>query len=223
MDWNKAKFDKSNALDFTEEANRRKKDAAAQWLKKEEKRAFEAKLRKPKKSDKPARGRPPMFSASNLAAGLIIYTDGACEPNPGKGGWAFVVYQDGKEIHSACGGDSATTNNVMELTGVIKALEWLNDNREIGSARILSDSQYVVRGCNEWRQGWKRKGWMRGKVNALESIKNMEHWKRLDSLLDADGSKIEWVKGHVGIVGNERADQLSNVGRSAAINARGAR
>lgn len=140
---------------------------------------------------------------------LVIYTDGACEPNPGQGGWGFVAYSAGAEVYSEHGGEASATNNTMEMTAMIRALEWLRDELGVFEAKLLSDSQYVVKGCNDWRHGWKRKGWKRGK-NALA---NVELWQRLDALLTTMNVKIEWVKGHAGILGNERADELSQLGR----------
>lgn len=87
-------------------------------------------------------------------------------------------------------------------------------------ATIYSDSQYVVKGCNTWRFGWKAKGWRRvvdRRRKTLEPIKNAELWKELDALLQGAPVKIEWVKGHAGIAGNERADQLSLAGRQDAL------
>lgn len=142
---------------------------------------------------------------------LVIYTDGACEPNPGQGGWGFVAYSNGQEIYTEHGGEIVATNNTMEMTAMIRALEWLRDEIGVFEAKLLSDSQYVVKGCNDWRHGWKRKGWKRGK----HALANVELWQRLDTLLVTMNVKIEWVKGHAGILGNERADELSQVGRAS--------
>ncbi|WP_274626556.1 ribonuclease H family protein [Arvimicrobium flavum] len=153
--------------------------------------------------------------------GLVIYADGACEPNPGVGGWGFAVYRDGVEIHSECGGEPSTTNNVMELTGVLQALHWVAANVfEDPLPRIFCDSQYVVNGCNDWRHGWKAKGWRRGGPNAKpenSAIANLDLWKALDQVLTAIPIKLEWCKGHAGIIGNERADELSLMGRESVL------
>lgn len=149
-----------------------------------------------------------------VPAGLVVYADGACEPNPGAGGWGFVVYRDGQEIHSACGGDDDATNNTMELTAALRALQWLTQNVVREPVRLLTDSTYVVDGCNSWRHGWKRKGWKRGPDKPLA---NPELWQALDAALIAFPLKLEWVKGHCGIIGNERADELSLIGRASAI------
>lgn len=153
--------------------------------------------------------------------GLVIYCDGACEPNPGIGGWGFVVYRDGVEIHSDCGGADPTTNNIMEMTGALMALRWFADRQVIEPVRLLCDSQYVVRGCNEWRQGWKRNGWNKRSLSSTKradgEIKNLDLWKELDEALTLVPITLEWVKGHAGIVGNERADELSLMGRETAL------
>lgn len=172
----------------------------------------------------PVNSRGPRKS---VPAGLVIYCDGACEPNPGVGGWGFVVYRDGVEVHAEHGGERRTTNNVMEMTGALRALEWIaanhvnfsDENR--GGIRLLCDSQYVVKGCNEWRHGWKRNGWnKRSKTSPKRAdgeIKNLDLWKELDAVLTAMPITLEWVKGHAGIVGNERADELSLMGRETAL------
>ncbi len=154
--------------------------------------------------------------------GLVIYADGCCEPNPGPGGWGFVVYRDGVEIHSDCGGAANTTNNVMEMTGAMMALEWLLGNDHAHQARLLCDSQYIVNGCNDWRHSWKQKGWRRGGPNAKpenSAIANLSLWQLIDQVLTLVPIKLEWVKGHAGIIGNERADELALIGREQAIEA----
>lgn len=147
--------------------------------------------------------------------GLVIYCDGACEPNPGAGGWGFVVYRDGTEIHADCGGADPTTNNIMELTGALRALEWIAKHASGQNARLFCDSQYVVNGCNDWRHGWKARGWRR--KGKSPDIANLDLWKELDAVLIAVPITLEWCKGHVGIVGNERADELSLEGRESIL------
>jgi len=147
--------------------------------------------------------------------GIVIYCDGACEPNPGIGGWGFVVYRDGVEIHSDCGGSDPTTNNIMELTGALMALRWIETRAtDAGAARLFCDSMYVVNGCNDWRHGWKKKGWRRG---VEKELANADLWKELDEALTLVPLTLEWVKGHAGIIGNERADELSLMGREAVL------
>lgn len=158
--------------------------------------------------------------------GLAIYTDGACEPNPGAGGWGYVAYRDGVEIHADCGGSNPTTNNIMELTGALMALQWIAEHlvEKQDGVRLFCDSQYVVSGANSWRHGWKRNGWQRGGPKAKpenRTIANLELWKELDAALTAVPIQLEWCKGHAGIVGNERADELSLEGRGFDPGARG--
>ncbi|PDT47305.1 ribonuclease HI [Sinorhizobium fredii] len=146
---------------------------------------------------------------------INIYTDGACEPNPGVGGWAFVVFDaQGSETVIRNGGVVSTTNNIMEMTGVLAALEYAKaTGLPAKEARIYSDSQYVVKGCNEWRHGWAKKGWTRGK-NALA---NAELWQAIAAAHDAFPCQIIWVRGHSGIPGNERADELAEKGRAYVL------
>lgn len=147
--------------------------------------------------------------------GLVIYCDGACEPNPGAGGWGFVVYRDGREVHSDCGGSSPTTNNIMEMTGALMALRWFADLGVVEPVRLFCDSMYVVNGCNLWRASWRRKGWRRGLEKPLA---NSDLWRALDEILTSRVPiKLEWCKGHAGIIGNERADELSLEGRAAVL------
>lgn len=151
-----------------------------------------------------------------IPAGLVIYCDGACEPNPGLGGWGFAVYRDGREIHAVHGGAPDTTNNIMELTGALMALRWIaNYGSPHGGAnyRLLCDSQYVVKGCNDWRHGWKAKGWKRGK----QPLANADLWRQLDEALRLVPITLEWVKGHAGNPGNERADELAEIGRQEVL------
>ncbi|WP_260855014.1 ribonuclease H [Mesorhizobium amorphae] len=146
--------------------------------------------------------------------GLVIYCDGACEPNPGIGGWGFVVYRDGKEQHADRGGSNPTTNNIMELTGALRSLRWLHEHFDWSETpRLFCDSMYVVNGCNEWRHTWKARGWKRKGKNP--DIANLDLWKELDEVLALVPIKLDWCKGHAGIVGNERADQLSLEGIEA--------
>jgi ribonuclease HI len=145
---------------------------------------------------------------------ISIYTDGACEPNPGAGGWAFVVIESGVEINNRNGGSLSTTNNIMEMTGVLAALEYAAlAGLKASETVIYSDSQYCVKGCNEWRHGWKRKGWTRGK----SELANAGLWKAIDAAHNAFPCKIVWVRGHSGVPGNERADRLAAAGRQHVI------
>ena len=132
-----------------------------------------------------------------------IYTDGACRGNPGPGGWGALL-SSGEHERELSGAEPLTTNNRMELTAVIRALEALKRPSE---ARIYTDSEYVRRGITEWVKSWKARGW---KTADRKPVKNQDLWERLDAL--AAGHKIDWrwVKGHSGVPGNERVDRLAN-------------
>ena len=132
-----------------------------------------------------------------------IYTDGACRGNPGPGGWAATLRLDDTEKELA-GAEASTTNNRMELTAVIRALEALK--RPV-RAKIYTDSEYVRRGITEWISGWKRRGW---RTADRKPVKNQDLWERLDELAAAHDLEWHWVKGHSGVPGNERVDLLAN-------------
>jgi len=139
---------------------------------------------------------------------VVIYTDGACKGNPGPGGWgALLRAADGAE-KELCGGEPETTNNRMEMMAVIEALSALKRPCHVV---LHVDSQYVLKGMTEWLQGWKAKGW---RTAAKQPVKNVDLWQRLDALVHQSEHRIEWqwVKGHAGDPGNERADALANRG-----------
>ena len=135
---------------------------------------------------------------------VYIYTDGACKGNPGPGGWGAVLkYSDSvKEIK---GFAPNTTNNIMELTAVIKALRSLTRSCEI---IITTDSNYVKDGITEWIHQWKKKGW---KTSTKKPVKNKELWQVLEEETHRHEIKWEWVRGHSGHPENERADELANI------------
>jgi ribonuclease HI len=139
-----------------------------------------------------------------------IYTDGACRGNPGPGGWAAVLTA-GSHEKEISGAEPATTNNRMELQAVIAALQALK--RPV-DARLYTDSQYVRRGLLEWLPQWKARGW---KTADKKAVKNQDLWEVLER--EAARHRIEWhwVKGHSGIAGNERCDQLANAAIDALI------
>jgi ribonuclease HI len=134
-----------------------------------------------------------------------IFTDGACRGNPGPGGWGALL-RSGNAEKELFGGEAATTNNKMELTAVIRALEALKGPSRV---RVYTDSQYVQKGIKEWIHGWKRNGW---KTAAKEPVKNKELWIELDALRGKHEIEWHWVKGHAGHPENERADALANRG-----------
>ena len=135
---------------------------------------------------------------------IVIYTDGGCSGNPGPGGWAFVVRENGEIREYRSGGDQSTTNNKMELTAVINALEYAKANGE-RDVVILTDSQYVKNGITVWIHSWKKNGW---RTSSKAPVKNVEYWVTLDKLNDELNVDWQWVKGHAGIVGNEECDRL---------------
>ena len=134
-----------------------------------------------------------------------MYTDGACKGNPGIGGWGVYVLGRNDEI-DLNGFDLNTTNNKMELTAVIKALEYLTEPHQIV---LTTDSKYVIGGINDWMDNWKKRGWRNAKG---EPVKNKELWLQLDQLVSKHKIEWQWVKGHSGDIGNETADMLANRG-----------
>lgn len=136
---------------------------------------------------------------------IYIYSDGACKGNPGPGGWGALLVSGGhrKEIS---GGEANTTNNRMEMTAVIRALELL---KRPSTVEVHTDSQYVQKGISEWMAGWKRRNW---RTADGKPVKNQDLWQRLDALAQQHRIQWVWVRGHNGHPENERADQLANQG-----------
>ena len=134
---------------------------------------------------------------------IIIYTDGACDPNPGAGGWATVLLHGGlyKELS---GGERDTTNNRMEMTAAIEGLRAL---KRPSTVIVHTDSQYLKNGITTWMPAWKRKNWRR---STGAPVKNVDLWKRLDELAQTHSVTWKWVRGHAGDVLNERCDQLAS-------------
>lgn len=138
--------------------------------------------------------------------GVDLFTDGACIANPGPGGWAFILRHCASGVEKEQGGGLAgTTNNRMEMLGVIKGLAALKRRSRVA---IYSDSQYVVQGIRDWIPKWKLRGWRRGR-KARGQVKNVDLWKQLDGLLSQHDVSVNWVKGHAGHPENERCDVLS--------------
>ncbi|EIT67574.1 MULTISPECIES: ribonuclease HI [Hydrocarboniphaga] len=136
---------------------------------------------------------------------ITIYSDGACKGNPGPGGWGAVLRYGAAEKRIK-GGEPGTTNNRMELTAAIQALDSL---REACEVTLFTDSTYVMKGLNEWLSGWKRRGWRTADGKA---VKNQDLWERLDAACARHKIEWRWVKGHNGDPGNELADRLANEG-----------
>ena len=136
---------------------------------------------------------------------VVIYTDGACEGNPGPGGWAAIVDTSG-ERRELSGGEAQTTNNRMEMLAVIYGLNRLTSPSRVD---LYSDSQYVVNGLNDWMDGWKAKGW---KTANKKPVKNIDLWQRLEAAMERHEVEWHWIKGHAGHPENERADQLAREG-----------
>lgn len=144
--------------------------------------------------------------SAKTADPVTIYTDGACRGNPGPGGWGVVMSRGElyKELHGC--GTFNSTNNEMELTAAIKALEYLKRPLPV---RLHSDSKYVIDGMSKWLAGWKANSW---RTAGRKPVANLELWQRLDELASIHDVEWVWVKGHAGNAGNVRADQLANKG-----------
>jgi len=134
-----------------------------------------------------------------------IYTDGACRGNPGVGGWGALLRSGGRE-RELFGGEPATTNNRMELTAAIRALEALSRRCEVS---LYTDSQYVRQGITTWLADWKRRDW---RTADRKPVKNQDLWEQLDALAAKHDIEWHWVRGHDGHPENERADALANRG-----------
>ena len=146
-------------------------------------------------------------------ASITIYADGGCRGNPGPGGWGVLMQAGGVE-KELWGGETLTTNNRMELTAVIRALEAL---KRPSVAQVHTDSQYVQKGIKEWIHNWKRNGW---RTADKKPVKNADLWQALDALAKQHEIQWLWVKGHAGTPGNERADRLANRGIDELLAAR---
>lgn len=141
---------------------------------------------------------------------VVIYTDGACKGNPGPGGWGALLIS-GEREREIFGGEFRTTNNRMELTAVIRALETLRGDADVV---LYTDSQYVKNGIESWIHVWKRNGW---KTADRKPVKNAELWRELDAVVAKHRVSWRWIKGHADNAGNLRADELANRGVSLAV------
>jgi ribonuclease HI len=133
---------------------------------------------------------------------VVIHTDGGCEGNPGPGGWAAVL-RYGTQTREIFGGEIATTNNRMELTAAIRALQTL---REPCAVEMFTDSQYLRKGITEWIAAWKARGW---KTKDKQPVKNVDLWQQLDVAAAKHRIEWKWLKGHAGHQDNERCDELA--------------
>ena len=138
-------------------------------------------------------------------ASVEIYTDGACRGNPGPGGWGALLIA-GRHRKTMHGGDPETTNNRMELTAAIEALNALKGRRRV---ILHTDSKYVMDGINEWMPNWKKRGW---KTSAKKPVKNKDLWQALDEAANRHDVEWKWVKGHSDHPENDEADALANLG-----------
>ena len=136
---------------------------------------------------------------------VVIYTDGACRGNPGPGGWGVVLRASGRQKELR-GGVAETTNNRMELTAAIQGLAAL---KRPCNVTVYTDSEYLRRGISEWLESWKNSGW---RTAGKKPVKNADLWQELATLAAKHNVEWLWVKAHAGNPGNERADQLANIG-----------
>lgn len=158
--------------------------------------------------------KTPSLTPSSVQEELIVYTDGACSGNPGRGGWGCVII-DGNEVFSASGGEVLTTNNRMELMAAISALTAVQQNDKWQGRPVLVniDSQYVKNGITTWIKNWKKNGW---RTSDKKSVKNKDLWEILDKLNTTLVVHWNWVKGHAGIKYNELCDELARKGAENA-------
>ncbi len=144
------------------------------------------------------------------APDVVVYSDGACKGNPGPGGWGALLRFQGVDgtVHEKelFGGEAGTTNNRMELTAAVRALEALKRPCRVV---VNTDSKYVMDGITKWIVGWKKRGWVNA---AKEPVKNRDLWEALDAAVARHVVEWRWVRGHSGHVDNERADALANRG-----------
>jgi ribonuclease HI len=145
-----------------------------------------------------------------------IWTDGACSGNPGPGGWGAVLVLGDKEKELS-GGEALTTNNRMELTAAISALEAL---KRPCSVNLHTDSQYLREGISKWLAGWKKRNWLTAEK---KPVKNVDLWQRLEAAAETHDIDWKWVRGHAGDIRNERADELARAGMQPFLNRRATR
>ncbi|MDH3689312.1 MAG: ribonuclease HI [Gammaproteobacteria bacterium] len=139
-----------------------------------------------------------------MTTAVQIYTDGACRGNPGPGGWAAIL-RINSHVKEIWGAEPHTTNNKMELTAAIKAMEVLT---RLCTVELITDSEYLRKGITEWLPQWRQRGW---RTANKKPVKNKELWQHLDELSQGHQINWRWVKGHSGDAGNDRADELANL------------
>ena len=139
----------------------------------------------------------------NTMPQVTIYTDGACDPNPGPGGWAALL-RSGEHVKEISGNASNTTNNRMELTAAIQALRSLRQPCQID---LYTDSEYLKRGITEWLPGWRRRGWRRKDGE----LANADLWQDLDQTMQPHEIRWHWVRGHASDRDNQRVDRLARM------------
>ena len=144
---------------------------------------------------------------------VVIHTDGACSGNPGPGGWGAIL-EAGSNRKEIKGGETETTNNRMEMTAAIEALEALKGPSDVD---LFTDSSYLRGGITNWIKGWKKNGW---RTAARKPVKNVELWQRLEQAEERHTVRWHWLKGHVGHDENERADELAREGMEPFLTVR---
>ena len=137
---------------------------------------------------------------------IKVYTDGACRGNPGPGGWGVYIQLNDEE-KDLYGGNPETTNNQMEMQAALEALKYLKDKDEV--IELYTDSNYLRQGITEWIHKWKLNNW---RTAAKKPVANRDLWIEISALNEKMNVQWNWVKGHAGDPGNERADQLANIG-----------
>ncbi len=144
---------------------------------------------------------------------VVIHTDGACSGNPGPGGWGAIL-EAGSHRKEIKGGETETTNNRMEMTAAIEALEALKGPSDVD---LFTDSSYLRGGITNWIKGWKKNGW---RTAARKPVKNVELWQRLEQAEERHTVRWHWLKDHVGHDENERADELAREGMEPFLTGR---
>lgn len=152
-----------------------------------------------------------MLRGAAVSRAINVWTDGACQPNPGAGGWGFTMRGPCGAVTEAIGGDTLTTSNRMELSAALAALRAVPDG---ASVVAHSDSTYVVHGMQSWRHAWRKRGW---RTKKGEPIPNTDLWQRLDQQAQRVHCRFCWLRGHAGDPGNERADALAAAGRAGVL------